>query len=143
MMNGNATFEAAKAMMKAMRKDDGSFKTYDEMKAEGLPTVFEATYSNTGNRRALRTQRRYRHGPIRCDIYVRSFYGEVEVDTATGKRRYSASPAYVMSARSQYRRGARQGYGGISHSIGFALDRGYEDVKSIRISPPPEFRRLI
>ena len=37
-MNGNATLDGAKKLMDAMRKADGTFRTYDEMVKEGIPT---------------------------------------------------------------------------------------------------------
>jgi aldehyde oxidoreductase len=46
-MNSNATKKVADQMLDAMKKPDGSFRSYDEMVAEGLPTSFELTYSNT------------------------------------------------------------------------------------------------
>ncbi|MEN6300031.1 MAG: molybdopterin cofactor-binding domain-containing protein, partial [Anaerolineaceae bacterium] len=45
-MNGNATKVAAEKILAAMRKPDGTFRTYDEMVKEGLPTRYEGTYMN-------------------------------------------------------------------------------------------------
>ena len=37
-MDGNATIIAANKLLAAMRKEDGTLRTYDEMKAEGIET---------------------------------------------------------------------------------------------------------
>ena len=39
-MSGNATIIAAKKLLDAMRKEDGTFRTYEEMVAEGIPTKY-------------------------------------------------------------------------------------------------------
>ncbi len=130
MMNGNATIEAAKAMMKAMRKDDGSFRTYDEMKAEGLPTVFEATYSNTVIEGLCELSADTGMGdPLPTYMYA-LFMAEVEVDTATGKPAVLGITCVCDVGKvGNIDAVLGQGYGGISHSIGFALTEDYEDVK--------------
>ncbi|MEN6394570.1 MAG: molybdopterin cofactor-binding domain-containing protein, partial [Anaerolineaceae bacterium] len=46
-MNGNATIIAAEKLMNAMRKPDGSYRTYEEMIKEGIPTKYEGTYETT------------------------------------------------------------------------------------------------
>ncbi|MDR2355060.1 MAG: molybdopterin-dependent oxidoreductase, partial [Clostridiales Family XIII bacterium] len=43
-MGGNATIDAAEKLMNAMRKPDGSYRTYDEMTAEGIPTKYVGHY---------------------------------------------------------------------------------------------------
>ena len=40
-MVGNATIHAAEQLMGAMRKQDGTYRTYDEMVAEGIPTWYK------------------------------------------------------------------------------------------------------
>ena len=43
-MAGKATLDAAGKLMDAMRKPDGTFRTYDEMTAEGIPTKYLGHY---------------------------------------------------------------------------------------------------
>lgn len=43
-MNGHATKIAAERLMNAMRKPDGTYRTYEEMVAEGIETKYEAQY---------------------------------------------------------------------------------------------------
>ena len=43
-MAGNATIDAAKQLMDAMRKEDGTYRTHSEMVAEGIPTKYTGHY---------------------------------------------------------------------------------------------------
>ncbi len=126
-MNGRAILDAARQLLGAMRKDDGSYRSYDEMAAEGIPTYYmghvdemNEGYShcqdpNTGegNRFA-----QYMYG-VNCAL--------VEVDVATGKTKVlrftSAVDVGVVGNRLAVE---GQGYGGLSHSIGFALQEDYD-----------------
>ena len=45
-MNSKAVVMAADELMNAMRKPDGTYRTYDEMVAEGIPTKYETQYQN-------------------------------------------------------------------------------------------------
>ena len=43
-MGGNAIIDAAKQLMEAMKKPDGSWRTYDEMVAENIPVKYIGHY---------------------------------------------------------------------------------------------------
>ena len=45
-MNGKATARAAEALMNAMRKEDGTYRTYEEMVAEGIETKYSGMWAN-------------------------------------------------------------------------------------------------
>ena len=45
-MNSKAVVMAADELMNAMRKPDGTYRTYEEMVAEGIPTKYETQYNN-------------------------------------------------------------------------------------------------
>ena len=45
-MNSSATKLAADKLIPAMRKPDGTYRTYDEMVAEGIDTKYEATFTS-------------------------------------------------------------------------------------------------
>ncbi len=126
-MAGNATLDAAKQLMDAMRKEDGTFRTYDEMAAEGIPTKYTGHYDqfnigldpgpnpNTGEGEKNPT---YMYG-INMAL--------VEVDVNTGKTQvlrftWVGDVGVVGNMLSV----EGQGYGGISHSIGFALSENYD-----------------
>ena len=127
-MAGWAIKDAAEQLMGAMRKPDGSYRTYAEMVEEGLPTKYEG---------------HFKVGPSTSDIhpYTGLGYGspaqnfilnlcQVEVDITNGKTK-------VLSYRSVSDIGdigsiiavEGQFYGGASHSIGFALTEQFSDLE--------------
>ena len=129
-MNGNSTIDAANKLMDAMRKADGSCRTYDEMVAEGIPTKYIGHYDqfniglppgldpNTGHGEKNPT---YMYAVNTC---------LVEVDVETGKTRvlkYTTVADVGVVGNLLAVEG--QGYGGLSHSIGFALSEDYHPEK--------------
>ena len=126
-MNGRALLDAGNKLLSAMRREDGTYRTYEEMVAEGIPTKYmghtdesgqgydpcQDPNTGEGNRFA-----QYTYG-VSCAL--------VEVDVETGKvkvLRYAiATDVGVIGNRLSVE---GQGYGGISHSIGFALSEDYD-----------------
>ncbi|SFG21432.1 aldehyde oxidoreductase [Desulfotomaculum arcticum] len=129
-MNGNATKLAAEKLMDAMRKDDGTYRTYDEMVTEGIETRYEAKYSCTATPGITRLNPNTGIGdPTPAYTYVLNL-AEVEVDTATGKTKVLRFVCvYDVGKIGNIDAVNGQAYGGISHSIGFALSEDYSDVK--------------
>jgi aldehyde oxidoreductase len=84
-MNSSATKVTADRMLDAMRKPDGTYRTYDEMVAEGLPTRFEEKYSNTVITDLVATNYNTGNGDHMPGYNYMLFLAEVEVDTKTGK----------------------------------------------------------
>ncbi len=129
-MSGRATQIAAEKLINAMRKPDGTFRTYEEMKAEGLETKYVGQYSNTSISGLGRLDPNTGIGdPTPAYTYCLNL-AEVEVDTATGKTRvlrFTCVDDVGKVGNIQAVNG--QAYGGISHSIGFALSENYDDVK--------------
>ena len=129
-MSGNATINAAEKLLDAMRKADGSYRTYDEMVAEGIPTKYTGTYSCTAVEGLCRPDPNTGIGdPSPAYTYCLNM-AEVEVDTTTGKARcirFTCVDDVGKIGNIQAVNG--QAYGGISHSIGFALSEIYHDVK--------------
>jgi aldehyde oxidoreductase len=128
-MAGNAYIVTANLLMDAMRKPDGTYRTYDEMVEEDIPTSYISAWSvppelackldpNTGV--GLNTPE-YNFG-----VYA----VEVEVDTETGKVKCTAmnmvADCGVIGNRVSV---DGQAFGGNSHCIGFALTEDYYDVK--------------
>ncbi|MCL2493925.1 MAG: molybdopterin-dependent oxidoreductase, partial [Clostridiales bacterium] len=129
-MGGNAVIDAANKLMDAMRKADGTYRTYDEMAAEGIPTKYIGHYDqfniglppgldpNTGHGEKNPT---YMYAVNTC---------LVEVDVNTGKtqvlRYTTVADVGVIGNRLAVE---GQGYGGLSHSIGFALSEDYHPEK--------------
>jgi aldehyde oxidoreductase len=129
-MGGNATIDAANKLMEAMKKADGTWRTYGEMSAEGIPTKYLGHYDqfniglppgldpNTGHGEKNPT---YMYAVNAC---------LVEVDVRTGKTqvlRYTTVADVGVIGNLLSVEG--QGYGGLSHSIGFALSEDYHPEK--------------
>ena len=129
-MNGGATINAAEKLMKAMLKSDGTYRTYDEMVKEGLPTKYEGQYLTAVLKGLCRLDPNTGIGdPHPAFTYILNL-AEVEVNTKTGKTRvirFTCVDEVGKVGNIDAVNG--QAYGGISHSIGFALSENYDDVK--------------
>jgi len=129
-MNGNAVTLAAQMLMDAMRKPDGTYRTYDEMVVESLQTKYEANYSNTAFSGLCAIDPNTGVGNPSPAYTYALFMAEVEVGIATGKTkvlRFTCVDDVGTIGNIDAVNG--QAYGGISHSIGFALKENYDDVK--------------
>ena len=84
---GQATDDGAKKMLDAMRKEDGTYRTYDEMVAEGLPTRFVGAFTQPVNEKLNENDG---FGKFPPDQSYAGFVCEVEVDVATGKTKVIA-----------------------------------------------------
>lgn len=129
--NGKASILAAQNLANAMRKPDGTYRTYDEMVAEGIPTRYE------GNWEARAEWEEFKlldpntgvGSPTYAYTYA-LFMSEVEVEVATGKVTVIGMTCVDWVGKiGNIQAVDGQAYGGISHSIGFALSEDYEDVK--------------
>jgi aldehyde oxidoreductase len=130
MMNGMGTLKVAHQMLDTLRKDDGSYRSYQELQDEGLPCQWAATHVNAefDEEYPFLSPDTGEGDPIPTYMYGMNM-AEVEVDVATGKvtvLRFThiadvGNVGNIVSVQGQ-------GYGGISHSIGFALSEDYDDV---------------
>lgn len=128
--NGKATYMAAQELINAMKKADGSYRTHAEMVAEGIPTKYEAQYANPSDPDLADLDPNTGKGNPTPDYTYALFLAEVEVDTATGKATvigYTCVDDVGVIGDLASVNG--QAYGGLSHSIGFALSENYDDVK--------------
>ena len=81
-MTGSATKVACENLLKAMRKPDGTYRTYDEMVAEGIDTHAVGIYTYTAS--VTLDQATSQGDPFPSYMYT-IFLPEVAVDTETGK----------------------------------------------------------
>ena len=126
-MAGNAYIDAAGKMIKAMKKTDGTFRTYDEMVADGLPTYYLGV-SDTMDTFIVLDPNTGKGSPTPTNMYG-VFIAEVEVDVNTGKTTVlHLACAGDVGVVGNFLSVDGQAYGGISHAIGFALSEIYEDV---------------
>jgi aldehyde oxidoreductase len=124
-MAGNAIIDAAEKLMKAMRKEDGSYRSYAEMAAEGIPTKYFGVSDTTDTFVAL-DPNTGKGSPTPTNMYG-VFIAEVEVDVRTGKTTVlhlacAADVGVIGNILSV----DGQAYGGISHTIGYALTEDYD-----------------
>ena len=129
-MNGISTKAAVEKLFAAMRKPDGTLRTYDEMVAEGIPVKYENQFLNEefGTLADL-DPNTGKGNPTPAYTYA-LFLAEVEVEVATGKTTvigYHCVDDVGVIGNIAAVNG--QAFGGISHSIGFALSENYDDVK--------------
>jgi aldehyde oxidoreductase len=128
-INGNATLEAAKKLMDAMRKPDGTYRTYGEMAAERIPVKYSGIYSSTGmagmslpdpNTGLGRDCVLYAYAVMMAEVTVELRTGKVKVDRFT----CIADVGQIGSLQAV----EGQAYSGIMHGIGTALSEDYDDI---------------
>lgn len=129
-MNGWATKEAADKLYNAMKKPDGTLRTYNEMVKEEIPTKYEAQVTNSSNDSLCNLSPNTGVGNPTPDFTFALFMAEVEVSTDTGKTtvlKYTCVDDVGVIGNIDAVNG--QAYGGMSHTVGFALSENYEDVE--------------
>ncbi|MDR1471509.1 MAG: molybdopterin-dependent oxidoreductase [Synergistaceae bacterium] len=135
-MVGNAIIMSCNMLLDAMRKEDGTYRTYDEMAAEGKELYYEATYKtqvvdNDGNLVECsgndpETGMGY---PFMAHMFAINI-AQVSVDTATGKvgtERFALVGDVGVICNFLVVDG--QQYGGIAQGIGLALTEDFLDEK--------------
>ncbi len=129
-MNGLATKIAGEKLLDAMRKEDGTYRTYEEMVAEGIPTKVFGKHENTIDRSLHRCDPNTGVGdPSPAYTYCLNL-AEVEVDAKTGKATCIGFTCVDHVGRVGNIQAVNgQAYSGVSHGIGFALSENYDDVK--------------
>ncbi len=125
---GICTQRAAEKLLNAMRKEDGTYRTYDEMVAEGIPTRYEGSYDTTGVWADIDPDTGHGWGAFSQNYML--FITEVAVEVATGK--VKVLETHVMGDVGTI--GNRQAvlgqaYSGTFHSIGYALSEDFSDYK--------------
>lgn len=125
-MAGNATIQAANDLMNAMRKPDGTYRTYDEMVAEGIPTKYHGVFSTVGLLKAIDDFTGV--GDPTPDNNLLAIIARVEVNEETGKTRVIAVHGIAdVGVIGNFLAVEGQAYGSMMHSIGFALSEDYCD----------------
>ena len=125
---GRATEEAAGKLLSAMRKEDGSYRSYEEMAAEGIPTKYPGVHDTTG--KVVDLDFNTSQGDPVMTVTYGLELAEVRVEKSTGRTQVDrivfvsdvGRPGNVLSVEGQ-------AYGGISHTVGFALTENYDDVR--------------
>ncbi|MGQ9369441.1 molybdopterin-dependent aldehyde oxidoreductase [Azospirillum sp. ST 5-10] len=124
---GNATRVAAEMLLNAMRKPDGTYRTYDEMVAENIPLVYDGTWVAAACSDCSPDTAQGAPFPV---YMYEVFMPEVEVDLETGKARVvkftTAADVGTIINRTTV---DGQIYGGLAQGIGLALSEDFEDLE--------------
>ncbi|MGE4469655.1 MAG: molybdopterin-dependent aldehyde oxidoreductase [Desulfovibrio sp.] len=124
-VTGQATRVACEMLIAAMKKPDGSFRTYEEMKAEGIETRVHGKWTAPANDCDENGQ----GNPFCCYMYG-VFMSEVAVELTTGKTTVEKMTIVAdIGVVNNYLVVDGQIYGGVAQGIGLALSEDYEDIK--------------
>jgi aldehyde oxidoreductase len=127
-MAGNATLNAAEQLINAMRKADGSYRTYGEMIAEGIPTRYTGVFDTTGVTKDLDPNTG--QGDPTAEYTFGAFLAEVEVEVATGKTKVLSMKCIAdVGVIGNIHSVDGQAFGGMMHGIGMALSEDYDDLQ--------------
>ncbi len=125
-VTGNAIRVGCELLVAAMKKEDGTYRTYDEMVTDGIEVKQIGTWATTG---------------AECDengqganVYPAFMYGlfmaEVEVETSSGKTEVKKMTMVLDVGKINNKLVVDgQVYGGLSQGIGLALSEDFEDIK--------------
>jgi aldehyde oxidoreductase len=125
-VTGNATVVACRNLLKAMQKEDDTYRTYDEMIAEGL----ELKYMGKWTAPCTDTPPDGGQGNPFASYMYGVLVVEVEVDLNTGKTKVekmtlSADIGVIINKLVV----DGQMYGGLIQGVGLALTEDFEDLK--------------
>jgi aldehyde oxidoreductase len=124
-MTGRAIVEACGLLLKALQKEDGTYRSYDEMVAENLPLKYEFNYAKP----STPTDKNAQGDPIHIHQFG-VFLAEVKVDTQTGKTTVEKlTLAADIGSICNKLVVDGQLYGGLAQGIGLALSEDFEDIK--------------
>lgn len=128
-MTGNACRLAAENLLAAMKKDDGTYRTYDEMVAEGIETKVLGQWVATACADRPIDQATAQGDPFSVYMYT-LFLPEVCVDTETGKVAVEKFTC-VADVGTIMNKLLVDGsfYGGLAQGIGLALSENFEDLE--------------
>jgi aldehyde oxidoreductase len=126
-MTGNAIKNACDKLLAAMQKPDGTFRTYDEMVAEGLPLRYEGKWAAVMNSNC--DAKTAQGKPFAVYMYG-AFVAEVAVEVKTGKTQVEKMTVAADIGKINNRLVVDgQIYGGVAQGIGLALSEDFEDLE--------------
>ncbi|MBU1234576.1 MAG: molybdopterin-dependent oxidoreductase [Proteobacteria bacterium] len=122
---GQSVRVACEELVKSMQKDSASFRTYDEMVADNIPTKVNGKWSApAGN-----CDENGQGNPFCCYMYG-LFMAEVAVEVATGKTSVEKMTCVADVGKINNKLVVDgQLYGGMAQAIGLALTEDFEDIK--------------
>ena len=124
-MTGQAIKNGAEALVAAMKKPDGTYRTYAEMEADKIPVRYTGKWTAP----ATNCDENSQGSPFSVYMYG-VFMAEVAVETATGKTAVEKMTLVADVGKINNRLVVDgQLYGGLAQGIGLALTEDYEDIK--------------
>jgi aldehyde oxidoreductase len=125
-MTGNAIKNGCEMLLNAMRKPDGRYRTYEEMKAENIPLKYSGKWTAS---MCTPCDENGQGKPFAVYMYG-VFMAEVAVDTKTGKTQVEKMTVMADVGKINNKLVVDgQIYGGVAQGIGLALSEDFEDLK--------------
>ncbi len=123
-MTGNAIKNGCEQLLAAMKKPDGTFRTYDEMVKENLPLKYTGKWAASMNSNC---DENGQGKPFAIYMYG-AFMAEVAVNTKTGKTTVEGMTVMADVGKINNKLVVDgQIYGGVAQGIGLALSEDFED----------------
>jgi aldehyde oxidoreductase len=124
-MTGNAIKNGCEMLLNAMRKPDGTYRSFEEMKAENIPLKYSGKWTAS---MCTPCDENGQGSPFAVYMYG-VFMSEVTVDTATGKTQVDKFTVMADVGKVNNRLAVDgQIYGGVAQGIGLALSEDFEDL---------------
>jgi aldehyde oxidoreductase len=123
-VTGNAIRVACETLIAALKKDDGKYRSYEEMKAENLPLRYKGVWTTPGTACSVDTGQgapfsSYMYGVLLAEVAVNTKTGKTSVEKLT-----IVSDCGVITNRLVI---DGQIWGGLAQGIGLALSEDFED----------------
>lgn len=126
-MTGNAIKNGCELLLAAMRKPDGTYRTYEEMVAEKMALSYSGVW--TASMCTACSLETAQGAPFPVYMYG-MFMAEVAVDTKTGKTAVEGFTVMADVGKINNKLVVDgQIYGGVAQGIGLALTEDFEDLK--------------
>ena len=124
---GNATRVAAEMLLNAMRKPDGSYRTYAEMVAENIPLTYDGKWVAAACSACSSETAQGEPFPV---YMYEVFMPDVEVDVETGEAKVVKFTTAV-DVGTIINRAIVDGqiYGGLAQGVGLALTEDFDDLE--------------
>ncbi|MCC7452489.1 MAG: molybdopterin-dependent oxidoreductase [Anaerolineae bacterium] len=123
---GNAIKNGCEQLIAALRKPDGSFRSYNDMVAEKLPLVYNGKWAASMNSNC---DENAQGKPFAVYMYG-AFMAEVNVNTKTGKTTVEGMTVMADVGKINNKLVVDgQIYGGVAQGIGLALSEDFEDIE--------------
>ena len=124
-VTGNAIKNGCEMLLNAMRKSDGTYRTFDEMKAENIPLKYSGTWTAS---MCTPCDENGQGSPFSAYMYG-VFMAEVTVNTTTGKTQVDKYTVMADVGKINNKLAVDgQIYGGVAQGIGLALSEDFEDI---------------